>query len=240
MTPAKYREYLAKMIASYPDQRPGIQRVSQEFGKTFEPARLSFEREFGPMTGYPPVYLVNALGEFDGGTRSLPGGTRLIFGADMIDKLYKETPVQPFFHHELFHLYHGRRFHECDPAWCSLWSEGLAVYVAATLNPGASDAALLLTSPVPLRKAVESHRAEAICAVRSRLNSTESKDYSAMFTGGADPISANLPGRLGYYVGYLVAQDLGRTRSLKALAALSPTEVQPLIEASLGRMADCP
>jgi hypothetical protein len=30
--------------------------------------------------GYPPVYLVHSFGEFDGGTRSLPQGTRLMFG----------------------------------------------------------------------------------------------------------------------------------------------------------------
>ena len=56
-------------------------------------------------------------------------------------------------HHELFHLYHSRAFEGCDAVWCGLWREGLAVHVAAELNPGASDAELVLTMPVPLRAA---------------------------------------------------------------------------------------
>ena len=47
------------------------------------------------------------------------------------------------------------------------------------------------------------------------------------------------PARMGYYLGYLGAADLGKTRSLKQLAALKPAEVKPLIDASLDRMADC-
>ena len=45
-------------------------------------------------------------------------------------------------------------------------------YVASKLNPGASDDALGLTIPRPLRAAVEAHRTEAICAVRQRLGSS--------------------------------------------------------------------
>ena len=57
--------------------------------------------------------------------------------------------------------------------------------------------------------------------------------------GGGEPLSANLPVRFGYYVGLLVAQDLGRTRSLQQLAALKPAEARPLVEQSLRGMADC-
>ena len=234
---AKYDEFVLKALQRFPQERAGIMRVASEFGALLAPAQRSFEAEFGPMTGFPPVYLVHSLGEFDGGTRSLPGGTRLLFGADMIDKIYKATPVQPFFHHELFHLLHHRTFN-CDPVWCALWTEGLAVYVAAKLNPGADDASLLLTSPVPLRAAVERDRRHAICAIRSRLASTRNEDHRALFSNGK--IDDSLPGRFGYYVGYLVAQDLGRTRSLRELAALTPDQVQPLIEQSLAAMAACP
>jgi hypothetical protein len=45
---------------------------------------------------------------------------------------------------------------------------------------------------------------------------------------------------MGYYLGYLVAADLGKTRTLKELAALKPAEVKPLIDQSLERMASCP
>jgi len=238
-TEAHYDERLLQGLKAYPAQRAGIARVSKEFAQSIAPARASFENAFGPMTGYPPVLLVNSLGEFDGGTRTLNGKGYLMFGADMIDKLYKTTPIQPFFHHELFHLYHGRTFDECEPIWCSLWSEGLAVHVAKTLNPDANDASLLLTFPVSLREAVDKDRRGAICSVVAKLESTKDEDYPPLFQGRPNPGGA-FPPRYGYYVGFLVAQDLGRTRSLKQLAALKAAEVKPLIEASLRGMADCP
>ena len=236
----KYEARLLQALKDYPDHRAGVQRVSREFAGLIGPAQRSFEKAFGPMRGYPPIYLVVSFGEFDGGTRDLPEGNRLMFGADVIDKLYKGKPIQPFFHHELFHLLQGRTFDECDEAWCNLWSEGLAVYVAATLNPKADDTALLLTMPRPLRPAVEEHKEEAVCAVRARLHSTKRADYAPLFMGGGEGLSPNLPPRFGYYVGYLVARDLGRTHSLKRLAAMKNSDVQPLIEESLARMADCP
>lgn len=239
MTPEKYRAFVFKGLKAYPDRKAGIQRVSRQFSGLIGPAQASFEKAFGPMRGYPPVYLVVSFGEFDGGTRDLPEGTRLMFGADMIDRLHSNSPIQPFFHHELFHLLHRRTFAECEIVWCGLWTEGLATYVASRLNPGASDESLLLTEPKPLRDAVEAHRTEAICAVRTRLDSTDMQEAGPMFMGGSRQISPNLPPRFAYYVGYLVAQDLGRARSLKQLAALKNAQVKPLIVQSLDRMATC-
>jgi hypothetical protein len=233
----KYNEYLAKRIKEFPAQRSGIERVSRDFTALLAPAQRSFEAEFGPLTGYPPVYLVNSLGEFDGGTRDLPEGTRLMFGADVIARLYQTTPIQPFFHHELFHLLHNRTFPVCEPIWCGVWTEGLAVYVASRLNPDADDAALLLTFPVPLRAAVERDRVRAVCAVASRLESIKDEDYKGLFSSGQ--VDPKLPGRFAYYIGFLVARDAGRTRSLKELAALQPAQVRPLVEQSLARMANC-
>jgi hypothetical protein len=239
MTPEKYQAFVFKGLKAYPDRKAGIQRVSRQFSGLIGPAQASFEKAFGPMRGYPPVYLVVSFGEFDGGTRDLPEGTRLMFGADMIDRLHSNSPIQPFFHHELFHLLHRRTFAECEIVWCGLWTEGLATYVASRLNPGASDESLLLTEPKPLRDAVEAHRTEAICAVRTRLDSTDMQEAGPMFMGGSRQISPNLPPRFAYYVGYLVAQDLGRARSLKQLAALKNAQVKPLIVQSLDRMATC-
>jgi hypothetical protein len=235
----KYDANIIKHLKAFPEKRAGVERVSREFAASLAPAQRSFEAEFGPMTGYPPVYLVYSMNEFDGGTRDLPEGTRLLFGADVIDRIYKTVPIQPFFHHELFHLMHNRTFSECDQLWCAVWTEGLATYVAAKLNPGADDAALLLNFPRPLRTAVEANRTKAICAVVSRLNSTSEDDYKPLFMGGGTGLSPELPPRFGYYVGYLVAQDLAKTRSLKQLAAMGHAEARPLIEQSLRRMAQC-
>jgi hypothetical protein len=233
----RYRARLLKSLAAFPAARAGIEDVSHRFSGMFQPAIASFEARFGPMTGYPPVYLVHSLGEFDGGTRDLPQGSRLLFGADVIARIHAGHDIQPFFHHELFHIYHARAFHDCEAVWCSLWEEGLAVYVASQLNPHASDDELLLTVPEPIRPEVEADRAAAVCAVAQRLDSTDEKDLSALFSSGR--LSAGLPPRFGYYVGFLVAGELGKTRSLEQLAKLDREQARPLVEAALHRLADC-
>ena len=239
-TPEQHRAQVLRGLKQYPERRAGIQRVSRQFQSLITPAKRQFESVFGPMRGYPPIYLVDSFREFDGGTRDLPEGNRLLFGADMIDELYNGKPIKPFVEHELFHLMHHRTFPECDPVWCNLWEEGLATYVASTLNPGASDQALGLTMPSPLRPAVEAHMKEAICAVRERLESKDPKAYAPLFMGGGKPVSPDLPQRFGYYVGLLVVRDIGRTRTLKQLAALTPDQAHRLVEESLEHMATCP
>jgi hypothetical protein len=237
MTSERYRRLIEKALKEYPGKRAGIQRVSRDFRSLVAPAQEQFEAQFGLLNGYPSVLLVHSLGEFDGGTRELADGQHLMFGADVIDRIYQTTPIKPFVQHELFHLLHGRTFSDCEGVYCSLWREGLATYVAATLNPGASDAALLLTIPAPIRPGVEANKNKAVCAVRQRLASEKPEDYASLFYGNKQ--LPGLPARMGYYIGFLVAQDLGRSRELKQLAALKPTEVKPLIEASLRQMADC-
>jgi hypothetical protein len=239
-TPEQHHNQVLRGLKQYPEKRAGIMRVSRQFQSLVAPAKRQFESVFGPMRGYPSIYLVDSFGEFDGGTRDLPEGNRLMFGADMIDFLYKGKPIKPFIEHELFHLMHHRTFPECDPVWCNLWEEGLATYVASTLNPGASDEALGLTIPAPLRPAVEAHKQEAICAVRARLESKDPKDYGPLFMGGGQPLSPNLPRRFAYYVGLLVVTDAGKTRTLKQLAALTPDQAHTVVRETLERMATCP
>jgi len=231
-----YDVLIGKALASYPEQRAGIADVSRRFSSMLEPARQSFEAAVGPLGEINTIYLVHSLGEMDGGTRGLGGKEHLIFGADMIAKLHGEHNIQPFFHHELFHVYHGQRFDDCGKVWCGLWSEGLATAVAAKLNPGATDAELLLVQPEPMRPVFDAHRKEAVCTVAAKLDMDIGG--SGLFFGRARP-SENLPPRIGYYVGYMIAAKAAEARSLNELAEMQGREVRPLIEAALRGMADC-
>ncbi|MFC3712110.1 hypothetical protein ACFOMD_05995 [Sphingoaurantiacus capsulatus] len=235
--PERYDEHLLKALKTYPEKRDAIAAMSRDFAALFAPALASYEARFGPMTGYPPIYLVNSIGEFDGGTRDLPEGVRLLFGADVMAKNYANISAQPFFHHELFHLMHGRTFPECQPVWCALWTEGLAVYAAVQLNPKATDDELLLNWPTPLRAAVDGDRTLAVCDMCKHLESTAPKDYRVLFSNGK-PDTA-LPARYGYYLGYLIAAEAGKTRSPDQLAALKQAEVRPLIDETLAQLATC-
>src|SRR6187455_2405540 len=133
-----------------------------------------------------PVYLLHSLGEMDGGIREFGGKNYLIFGADVIARMHDAHTLTPFLDHELFHVEHVRYFPECGAVWCALWIEGLATYAAKVMNPGADDQQLLLTSPEPIRAAVDARWPAALCFTRKKLFSGESADMEALFVGGAD------------------------------------------------------
>lgn len=234
--PFDYGDLITKALDSYPAQCDGIERVSRDFQAMAVPARTRFEALFGPMGALPPIYLLHSLGEMDGGVRTLPAtGRTLIFGADVIARLHLEHGVEPFVHHELFHVFHKQRFAGCDAVWCDLWSEGLAVYAASLLNPGASDAQLLLSEPVSLRTAVERDRKAALNSLLARLDSTDRDDTAALFSGGET--GGTMPSRAGYYLGYLVAREAGKTRTPQQLAAMDADEVRPMVRAIVTRLA---
>lgn len=235
----KYSQRVLRAFSKYPDQRAGIARVSDQFGQLLGSATIAFGKEFGGFRSTVPVYLVNSLGELDGGTRDLPSGKFLIFGADVIAGIHSNDRLMPLFIHEFFHVYHARQtdLFECDQVWCSLWTEGLAVYVSQRLNPDATDSELLLAFPEPIRAAIEAHRDEAICATLEKLDSRDRKDIGAMFSSAR--LGPDLPPRFGYYVGYLVARELGHNQSLETLAKLSGPALRARIGKTLSQLAPC-
>lgn len=224
-------------LKAYPERRAATMAARRSFIQQFGPARQRFEAVFGPLPSRQPVFLLDSLGELDGGTRDLEGNPTLLFGADVIAEVHSGQRLNAFFYHELFHLYHEEKEGKCPAVWCALWTEGLATYVSSQLAPGASDDELVLNAPSPIRPAVEADRKRAVCAIVQRIESTSDEDFSALFL--ADDRLPGFPSRMGYYIGYLVAVDIGRTRGVHQMAALNMMDVRPLIDASLAGMATC-
>ena len=236
-TPDGYDFRVLVQLKTYPERRNATLAVSRAFNEQFAPARQRFEAVFGAVSSRQPAYLIDSMGELDGGTRELNGRSTLLFGADVIAEVHSGQNLAAFFYHELFHLYHETKVTSCMAVWCSLWEEGLATYVSSRLDPGASDDELVLNLPSPIRPVVEADRARAVCAITRRLNSTTEEDFSALFQG--DDRLPGFPSRMGYYIGYLVASDIGRTHGLHEMAEMSLARARPLIDASLARMATC-
>ena len=237
-TGEQYDSAIAQSIERFPGIRNRFTAVTSGFAKLLAPAYDSFGQAFPDLRPIGRIYVVHSLGEFDGGTRNVSGQSRLVFGADVMAQVHHFADERPFFQHELFHVYHAQFFPECEAMWCALWSEGLAVLVAQRLNPRATDAELLLSSPRPIRPEVDRNRVAAICAVTSRLSSTDSADYASLFSNGSQ--IANLPPRFGYYVGFLVATEAAAQRSLIELAHLGNDNARDLVIATLAQLAHCP
>jgi len=237
-TEAGYEKQIAFSLKTFPDIRAKYEQVARDFPKAFAQGQKSFRRSFPDYRLDVPVYLLHSLNEMDGGTREIDGKVVGIFGADVIARIHSPATLKPFLDHELFHLYHQRYFPDCDALWCSLWQEGLAVYVAAKLNPGVSDEGLLLTQPRPIRAEVEARLKEATCGLSAKLESTKQEDYAPFFFARAN--DGPFPPRYGYLLGYLLASKIGANMTLDQLAKLPPDKVKPALVGALASYGSCP
>lgn len=234
-TEEKYNARVLAALNGYPAERERFLAAARDFAAAYATANTRFRTVFPDYAPTMPIYLVHSLGEMDGGTRDLKGEVVAIFGADVIAKIHDAGTIGPFLDHELFHFHHARFFPDCEALWCSLWQEGLATYVAGRMNPGADEHALMLTIPRPIRPEVEPRLGEAMCLARAKLESTEQGDYAAFFfgAGGSGKAATPFPPRFGYYLGYLLAKELGDGLSLDTLAKMPPDKVKPRLDRAL-------
>jgi hypothetical protein len=238
VTAEQYDQRIARSFETFPQMRERYLAITSGFEASMVPARRSFRAAFPDVQPVGDIHFVHSLGEMDGGTRTVGGRTYMIFGADIMQRIYEPGGTTPFFHHELFHFYHRAYFQDCEPFWCSLWGEGLATYVSEQLNPGADDRAMLLTLPQLIRPTVDANLALAVCTARARFDSEDATEYAQFFFGNANV--EGLPPRAGYYLGYLIAREAGRTRTVQELAHLSALDARPIVETALASLAECP
>lgn len=234
LTAERYDRKIADALKSFDALRPRYQQVQKDFPAAFAAGLRQFREQFPGFEPHVPVYLLHSLGEMDGGTRELNGRMYLVFGADVIADIHDPADLTPFLDHELFHIENLKFFTECGEVWCLLWSEGLATYAAKVMNPGASDRQLLLTSPKPIRAAVDASWPAALCFTQARLFSTESTDMDALFVGRS--ATQGFPDRFGYYVGLRVIEELGGEYRLPALAHMLPAQARTVLTAGVGRL----
>lgn len=201
--------------------------------------RQSFMRAFPEFAWDGEVYFTISLDAFDGAVREIDGEPKLLFGVDKIARIHgADASLAPLFHHELFHILHLVKSSPFDETrqnrmYQALWSEGLAVYVAHTLNPGASLRQLVLDDAM-----VEQGTRQLPALAKEMLDNIDSGDpifYRDWFRGAGK--REDIPNRVGYFLGFRVAQLMGKTRSLQQLAKLSDPELFGAIEAALRELA---
>ena len=205
-----------------------MQETGTAVGGLFARAQRRFVAEFPDFSCDTFVAFGPSLFSFDGRTyRGEDGRARLLFGMDLIALFHTEEDMPGFFQHELFHLYQSQVLGPEEPpetlVWWALWNEGLATYVSHELNPELS-AAQIFWFPRDLDMQVQRNLAHWAALLLGELDQTGGKAYERWFTA-ASPTDGPPP-RAGYYLGYLLAQELARGRSLPDVARLPPEEVR--------------
>jgi hypothetical protein len=226
--PARYPKIQARVLP----KMDLVLRLGRQIGQDLPRYEGNFRKTFPDFDYRGRVYFMYSLGAFDGGTRTIDGQQALLFGLDMIAYIYgEEADPEPFFHHELFHIYHSQFFDEGGALITALWREGLATYVAHALNPKAAGVNLFgLPRNTPERTQAELPR--YVRELRTVLDSESRDDYARFFLGGMDEQAAT-PARSGYYIGYLVAEKLAKRHSLQDLAHAKLQQLRPEIEQAL-------
>jgi hypothetical protein len=237
LTPAQYDERIVTAVRDFPAIRADYVRKAQQFGAALPAYLASFKATFPDANPPADIYVLHSLGEMDGGMREIDGRTPLIFGVDRMATLHGNGNESAFFHHELFHAYHLPRMQGCADAhvWSNLWIEGLATYVSTVMNPQASDQERLLALPDNMATRTRAMLPQAWAQLEPILDSEDEATYANLFLLRG---TAALPRRRGYYLGFLVAQEAGKTRDVRALARLDCAEAKALVFSTVHRLRE--
>ncbi|MCC2971384.1 hypothetical protein [Massilia sp. IC2-476] len=217
-TEAQHDGEIAKARTEFPSMRAAYDRKVARFTQDLPGHIASFRATFPDYAAKTDIWFLHSLGEMDGGTRTFDGKTYFIFGADAMVKYHGDGDEAAFFHHELFHDYHNMNCAK-EPVWVGLWNEGLATYVAKRMNPSANNSELLLDIPHNLVADTRKQLGRAFNDLHGKLESEDQTHYAGLFQGrGGD--GTGLPARRGYYLGYLVAEEIGKGMSMQQMARL--------------------
>lgn len=158
-----------------------------------------------------------------------------ILGVDGMVKYHQGFDSEiPFFHHELFHVYHHQHYQHTGEFWSALWQEGLATYVSEALNEGSTQKELLLNMPdnmiTKINQTLDFHWSD----LYKKLESRDEEDYERYFLIRDD--DQDIVMRSGYYLGYLIAKEMAKTRTLYELANLEPEVLLPMIQSTIKQL----
>ena len=186
------------------------------------------------------IYFLPSLFWFDGHRQPWRGAYPLFVGVDGIVHYHgNDCDLTVFIDHELLHVFHAQRnpamlLDESPPIFIDLWTERLAVYASRILNP-AADRLHILLDDQPLAAATADAVTYAAGELLKCLDSTDSKDEQRFFSTG---YVGDLPARSGYLVGWKVAERVGRSMSLTALASLNQSAVRERVAHELAAIAE--
>lgn len=216
---AKYFKQIEKLI-------PRMQNVNARLGTELPMHEAKFVKAFADMSWKGRVVFMPNYGLTDSGTGRMNDVDYLVFGVDTIAARYGESAdLAALFHHELFHMYHSQVTSEFQgtsrekgevPLYWLVWGEGLATYVSHRLNPNATIEQILLTKDLAER--TDAGMARFAKEIRNNLDSGEPEIWKPFMSAAAN--DRGIPPRSGYYIGYLIASELGKKTSLSGLARL--------------------
>jgi hypothetical protein len=231
------REFLSRYLQQVAPYLTRIRRLDQAFAGQVGPVLTDFQRAFPEFdSSRIKIFVILSLFQFDGKVPHDDART-LLLGLDSFAKFYgPDVPFRVILSHELFHLYHFQvnplpRDLERLNLGRQVWQEGLATYASRTLCPSATLDDVLLDPR--LANEGPTFLLESVRGIQSKLESTDDADTAFyLFHRAGGP----RPSRMGYLVGYRIAQQLGAKMPLADLARLRGRKLMRLLREELKEM----
>ncbi|HEX4440468.1 MAG TPA: DUF2268 domain-containing putative Zn-dependent protease [Thermoanaerobaculia bacterium] len=228
--PKPVPQIVGSSLEKLPEFEADMRALSTRLGGELPEQIARFREAFPKFRCDTAVYFLYSAGAFDGATRPVSGKDALMFGLDVIAKL--KEPLPPLFAHELFHVYHAERILDAPKIfYWQMWEEGLASYVSRRLNPDVPESQVCC---LPKAEPIDAARAKVVSGALERIDSSRDDDYARYFLGRDEAL--DIPSRSGYLLGYRIAEEAGKTRTLEELADLRPAQVRELVKSGLERM----
>jgi hypothetical protein len=228
---------LKAYLETLPGRVDAMRRLSGQMQDDLQRHDETFRRAVPDMAWTGTVYFTVSVDAFDGAVRQVNGKDALLFGLDKVARLHgADANLAALFHHELFHVHHAMKM-ACAPEppegphglLLPLWTEGLAVRFSKALNPQASWKQLLLDDGMVERG--NAMLPQLARDLRAALLDTTEQNYVDYFRGAG--ARTDIPKRVGYYVGYRVADELAQTRNLQELTTLCGAELLAAVDGVL-------
>lgn len=222
-------------LAEFPKIEKEFSKKTQQITKDLNSTMESFIGALPDFNSDIEVFITHSFGDMDGGTRNIDNKVYFILGIDGMVKYHKGmTSETPFFHHELFHVYHGQFLAEEQIVWLALWVEGLATYASKKLNPEATYKDMLLDMPHGMINKINSDLLFHWNDLESKLESRKDTDFTHYFLMNSK--HKRIVVRSGYYLGYLIAKEIGQEKDLSEMAKMSRDEILPTIRKTIKKL----
>ena len=234
LNPAFAKDYLPKAL----EYVPSIRRLRARF-QNEEPAVLDRFCQMFPdfVPAKVKIYLMLSLFRFDAKIPS-EHPESLLIGLDGLARFHgADAPLPVILSHEFFHLYHFQvnplpKNPDELPLYRLLWQEGLAVYVSQQLNSGASLADVLLDP-----KLATGGPATISTEAKRLLTCLESREDEVAAHFLAKNENGEVPGRIGYLIGYQIVSRLAEKHPISRLARLRDPGLRFTFRRELYRLA---
>jgi Predicted Zn-dependent protease (DUF2268) len=228
---------------TYDDAHRKEVRAAERYLVTNTPKYMAqFERVFPDYRCDFTFYIAPSFGNLDGSAATVGGKYLIVFAPDFIPRIHALSDLKILIDHETFHVYHHQATgvfgaaEQLPTIEEALWSEGLATFASLRMNPRVSLDTALIQPGLPA--AAQPHLQSMVAELRQHLGEKDEETYGRFFQGGNAP--EGCPSRSGYYIGFLIAQDLSKRYSLQQLAHLKGAVLHEALVAELDRIGAPP